>query len=371
MPSLKRRVYNVLFGGKGLRLVPPTQRPYVTPSLARYYERRHARKIRRTPAVTADDYSASVPVADIEEFISCALCGESRQQPMFEPTRGHGKKRWSYRVVRCPGCGFLYRNPNIKPERLGELYANSYSKFLSGKYAKVRLRRYQLTMDAFDPVLKDGSGRRLLDFGCGNGLFLQQAAKRGFAPFGVDLSPDSVEQARSRVPSADVHVGSPTEIPEIAAGEFDVITMWSVLAHLPRPVDDLSMLRSLLAPEGVLLILTVNANSLLLKGNEGRWNGFTKNHLMFFSPYTLPRLLAKAGFAGVAFAHFYGDTVEAGTTNLSTRRVNRLRRVVDETDGGNMMRALAFADDAAVKRWGDDVTVQSLNGLHGVTGSAG
>src|SRR5690606_2025214 len=276
------------------------------------------------------EYRAKVPAAEIEEYIGCALCGESSVQPLFRPSRRQRSARWSYRVVRCPGCGFLYRNPNIKPERLGELYADRYSAFLSGSYTRKRRRRYVLSMQAFGSVLADAGGRRLLDFGCGNGLFLREAEKRGFKAFGVDLSPDSVEQARKHLRTAEVFVGAPMDVPEIAAGDFGDITMWSALAHLPRPVDTLTTLRSLLAPDGVLLILTVNANSLLLKAHGSRWNGFTKNHLMFYSPDTLPRLLELAGFAGVAFAPFYGDTVEAGTTALSADRVARLRRAVDE-----------------------------------------
>jgi 2-polyprenyl-3-methyl-5-hydroxy-6-metoxy-1,4-benzoquinol methylase len=363
MAFVKRIIYNAVFGSRGVRLVPPTQRPYISPSLRRYYERRHTRKIRRARTLAADEYGASVPVGEIEEIIGCTLCGETKQQPLFQPSRGQGDSRWSYRVVRCPGCGFLYRNPNIKPGQLGELYADSYSAFLSGTYAGKRRRKYRLTMDTFDPVFGEGTGRRLLDFGCGNGLFLAEAAKRGFTSYGVDLSSDSVAQARERVPTAQVHLGSPADVPEIATGGFDVITMWSVLAHLPRPVDDLAMLRSLLAPEGVLLIFTVNANSVQLKTFGPRWNGFTTNHLMFYSPFTLPLLLTKAGFAAVAFAPFYGDGVEAGTTRLSPARADRLRRTVDQTQGGNMMRALAFADDAAVKRWGDGLDVRRLDAL--------
>ncbi len=73
------------------------------------------------------------------------------------------------------------------------------------------------------------------------------------------------------------------------------------------------------------------------------------NHLMFYSRHTLPRLLRDAGFAAVAFAPFYGDTVESGTTRMSPRNQERSRRVVDATSGGNMLRALAFASrEAAV-----------------------
>jgi hypothetical protein len=50
--------------------------------------------------------------------------------------------------VRCPAGGFLYRNPNIRPERLGDLCATGYSSLLTGAYARNRKRRYRVTMDA-------------------------------------------------------------------------------------------------------------------------------------------------------------------------------------------------------------------------------
>ena len=34
----------------------------------------------------------------------------------------------------------------------------------------------------------------------------------------------------------------------------------------------------------MILILTVNANSLRLKAAGDEWNGFTPNHLKFFAP---------------------------------------------------------------------------------------
>ncbi|MGJ6962118.1 class I SAM-dependent methyltransferase [Streptosporangium sp. G11] len=309
------------------------------------------------------DYRERMLLEEIEEFVTCHLCGETRQQPMFQPTgerRGGDRRRWSYRVVRCPACGFLYRNPNIRPERLGDLYATGYSGFLTGKYAADRQRRYRLTMDSFGPVFSSGQGRRLLDFGCGAGLFLRLAEQRGFDAVGIDLSPDSVATANERLTTARAYLGAPEDVPEIAAGGFDVITLWSVLAHLPRPVDDFRQFRSLLAPGGVLLVLTVNAASLQLKAYGSGWNGFTKNHLMFYSAETVPVLLCRTGFAGVAFTPFYGDTVEANTTRLPEQLTRRLRRNVEISDGGNMLRALAFADDEAIDRWGTTLQVRRL-----------
>jgi SAM-dependent methyltransferase len=255
--------------------------------------------------------------------------------------------------VRCPSCGFLYRHPGIRPERLGELYKKkSYKKFLTGHYSEERIRRYELVMDAFDPLFRDGAGRRVFDFGCGAGLFLDLAEKRGFEPYGVDLSKTSVEEARKRPSGRNAYFGTPSDVPAIAAGGFDVITLWSVLAHLPCPVEDFTLLRGLLAPGGALLVLTVNANSLKLKADRDQWNGFTPNHLKFFSPTTLPLLLKRAGFGAVVFRPMYGDGIEAGETRMKPRTVRRVKRAVDDGNRGNMMRAVAFVEPDAPATWG-------------------
>ena len=41
------------------------------------------------------------------------------------------------------------------------------------------------------------AGRKVLDFGCGAGYFLELAEQRGFDACGVDLSPDSVKRPTS------------------------------------------------------------------------------------------------------------------------------------------------------------------------------
>jgi SAM-dependent methyltransferase len=320
------------------------------PAAAAVHEASWRRLLRRAPIMTAAEHAARVGVSDIEEVIGCSLCGDANVQPLFTPQGRNGK--WRYHVVRCPTCGFLYRHPGIRPERLGELYAGHYDKFLTGRYARKRQRRYRMVMDAFGGLFADGSGRRLLDFGCGAGLFLELAHERGFDGYGVDLSPESVERARERPGGRNTYVGAPHDVPEIAAGGFDVITLWSVMAHLPRPVDDLRMLRGLLAPGGALLILTVNANSLRLKAEGEEWNGFTPNHLKFFSPTTLALALDQAGFPVAVMPPMYSYEVERGRAGLAPREERRLRAVIDRGNRGNMMRAAAFTSAADLARWG-------------------
>jgi SAM-dependent methyltransferase len=346
------------------RVVPPFASWHLTmPGFDRWLELRWAWHVRRAPVMSPQEHAAAVADpgrrhAGIEIPIPCAVCGGTRLQPLLHV---HDQKRspprWDYHVVRCAGCGFLYRHPGIRPERLGDLYASGrYAKFLAGKYTRKRVRRYEVTMAPFGALFASGHGRRLLDFGCGNGLFLDVAYERGFACHGVDLAADAIEAARQKPSGLHAYHGAPNEIPEIAAGGFDLITMWSVLAHLAQPVEDLTMLRRLLAPDGVLLILTVNAGSLALKRRRERWSGFTPNHLLFSSPQTLPLLLRRAGFSAVVSPPWYGEPVEGGTSRLSPRAQRRLHRTIDRGNRGNMLRVAAFADPEGPRRWGLEPT---------------
>jgi len=343
--SKRYHAYRLVF--RHLRVPPGTMRPYALPGAARLHELRWRRRLRRAPTVDFAEHAAQIGVGEIEEPVACSLCDGRLVQPLLRAPQG-------YHVVRCASCGFLYRNPGIRPERLADLYAGHYSRFLTGSYSANRQRRYRLVMDAFDPLFADGSGRRLLDFGCGAGLFLELAYERGFDGYGVDLSRDSVERARERPSGAHAHFGAPRDVPEIAAGGFDVVTMWSVLAHLATPVEDLTVLRSLLADDGALMILTVNANSLLLKADGSGWGGFTRNHLKFYAPTTLPLLLRRAGFEAVVMRPMANDLVEAGISPLTARQERRMRRVVADGDRGNMLRAVAFARADGPARWGFD-----------------
>jgi SAM-dependent methyltransferase len=353
-------------------VIPPVSSWHQTlPGFDRLLELRWAARIRRAPVMSPEEHAARYADPDrrgaaIEIPVGCALCGGRRLQELLHPfDQKHDPPRWNYHVVRCAGCGFLFRHPGIRPERLSELYATGrYAEFLSGKYTRERARRYEVTMAPFGRLFEAGDGRRLLDFGCGNGLFLEIAHKRGFDCYGVDLAQDAIAAARRKTSGRNAYHGAPTEIRELGAGGFDVITMWSVLAHLAQPVDDLTMLRELLSPGGVLLILTVNADSLNLRRRLETWSGFTPNHLLFSTPRTLPRLLERVGFGAVVMPPWYGEPLEVGDSGLSAREQGRLRRTVDRGNRGMMLRAAAFADPAGPRRWGLEEHVIELHPMN-------
>ena len=87
--------------------VPPgTMRPYALPGAAALHERRWRRRLAKAPVMTSAEHAAAVGVRDIEEPAGCVLCGEQRMQPLLRPR--------DYHVVRCVGCGLLFRHPGIQ-----------------------------------------------------------------------------------------------------------------------------------------------------------------------------------------------------------------------------------------------------------------
>jgi SAM-dependent methyltransferase len=66
-------------------------------------------------------------------------------------------------------------------------------------------------------------GQRVLDVGCGTGVFLRLAAERGAEPFGIDASEALIDLARRRVPGADLRVGDMQFLP-YGDDRFDLVT---------------------------------------------------------------------------------------------------------------------------------------------------
>jgi len=147
---------------------------------------------------------------------------------------------------------------------------------------------------------------RLLDIGCGTGLFLAVAQRRGWTAVGIDESVEATRHAVERF-GCDVRVGD-FETLDIRE-RFDAVTMWDIIEHARRPVDLLAAVRRALAADGVLALATPNQHNLigLLGGIIYRVSArrvtaplerlYIDQHFLYFTPETLAQTLARAGFA--------------------------------------------------------------------------
>ena len=106
----------------------------------------------------------------------------------------------------------------------------------------------------FDAIGIDGS-TELLDAGCGAGLALQIAAKRGATVTGFDASAALLEIAAERVPGADLRRGDLESLP-YRDGTFSTVTSFNAVQYAADPVAALRELRRVALPGSPVAVLS-------------------------------------------------------------------------------------------------------------------
>ena len=93
-------------------------------------------------------------------------------------------------------------------------------------------------------------GMRVLEIGCGTGLFTEKFAKLGAFLLAVDISPDLLKKAQQRSLSAEQVIFKLTKFEDCAInGPFDAIIGSSILHHLDL-IPALNKMHELLKPGG-------------------------------------------------------------------------------------------------------------------------
>ena len=152
-------------------------------------------------------------------------------------------------------------------------------------------------------------GERFLDIGCDIGTFLKAAQEEfGIVPVGIDVAERAVRVALSQ--GVNAFQGRIEEAPAVFAG-FPAATAIDLIEHVPDPRAFLMEVRNRLRPGGVLYLETPNIRSavyqfgkLLSSVTGGKPEGlferlFPPQHIQYFTPSSLPRLIEDAGFTTV------------------------------------------------------------------------
>ena len=234
----------------------------------------------------------------------CILCGELLGVPLHRGgDRLYRTTAEMFTVVGCAGCGLARLDP--QPADIGRFYPERYW-HQPGRLEEI-YRRLVIADHVRFARRALGAGRRILDVGCGSGLFLRALRDRlqakGTDIAGIDASPRAAALAwhRLEVPTA---VADLVRAP-FAASSFDLICMFHVLEHLPDPVAYLNAARGLLAPGGKLVVQTPNLDCWQYRIFGDRWSGLDiPRHLYDFRLRDLRRMLEGCGFRVVRVKHF-------------------------------------------------------------------
>jgi 2-polyprenyl-3-methyl-5-hydroxy-6-metoxy-1,4-benzoquinol methylase len=240
----------------------------------------------------------------------CPICHDTHARLRYRLTR--------FSIFDCTACGQTFLHPLPSPEEIERLFQSLYASGecdlpeLKGYYdycyddspTNPLVQSYERWLAALERHRAPGT---MLDVGCGTGLFLATARRRGWRVTGIDANAEATAWARE-------HFGLEVRTGEFSAFEtngrgFDAITMWDIIEHSREPLGLLTAARRALAPGGMLALSTPNQRSMLdvVAGalyhlTAGRVTAplekfYIDQHFLYFSPATLAGALRRAGLA--------------------------------------------------------------------------
>jgi 2-polyprenyl-3-methyl-5-hydroxy-6-metoxy-1,4-benzoquinol methylase len=169
----------------------------------------------------------------------CIICGHSRFCLIFTKK---DRNFW-----RCSNCKFEKQHPLPEAQELEAFYNSSfevglYKEFITAYDMKRTTASYRLKK--IECHISNG---RLLDIGCADGVFIQQARHAGIEAEGIDISQVAVEKA--------LQLGVPAYCRDIfdhnPKYKYETITGFDVLEHVLDPIRFVDSLKRLLKPGGV------------------------------------------------------------------------------------------------------------------------
>ncbi len=154
--------------------------------------------------------------------------------PICSSTSHLTKSMDDYSIHKCTRCLVEYANPMPTEKELSELYSGYryYSGYDRDMIEFTVMKNAEKNIQYLEKFGLSNE-TRLLDFGCGENLFVRQGNSPNW--FGHDYP-------HGKIPS----------------GKFDFITLWGVLEHLAQPISILSGLVDRLEKGGRIVITTVS-----------------------------------------------------------------------------------------------------------------
>ncbi|WP_440120332.1 class I SAM-dependent methyltransferase [Tenacibaculum sp. Ill] len=203
----------------------------------------------------------------------------------------HTVSKESYEVMINEDYNMLVTSP--VPNNLEKYYASE--DYISHTDSKTSLfdKTYQFVKNyTLKKKLKlinsfNTENKLILDVGAGTGDFLKVCENGGWKITGVEPS------EKARVFAKNKNIRLLEDLSKIENKQFDVITLWHVLEHIPNLTEYIKQLKLLLKPNGVLIIAVPNYQSFDAKHYKEFWAAYdVPRHLWHFSKTSISKIFS-------------------------------------------------------------------------------
>lgn len=209
----------------------------------------------------------------------------------------HGKEAIGgrpFELATCPSCGLRFQPTVPSDEELAAWY--DYMGQNAANYEATPLLQRRLTriVSAFDGVRSTG---RLLEIGCGGGLFAHAALASGWELWGTEISPSCAALLRPLL-GDHLHQGTIEDAP-FPTAHFDGAVLIEVIEHLTDPARYIEAIRRFLRPGGRLFLTTPNGRGSAARVLGTSWRVVADEHLSYFDARSIETMLTRHGFGDV------------------------------------------------------------------------
>ena len=187
--------------------------------------------------------------------------------------------------------------PQPKAENLSEYYkSEDYISHTDTKRNVLEYVYHSVRQIALNKKLKlidsfSSESKNLLDIGCGTGDFLEKAQKANWVITGIEPDENARKISNLKTNNAVFEI---EHLAKLKPNSFDVITLWHVLEHLPNLEMHIALFKSLLKPNGTLVIAVPNFKSYDAKYYKNFWAAYdVPRHLWHFSRTSILELFKK------------------------------------------------------------------------------
>ncbi|HHV61622.1 MAG TPA: class I SAM-dependent methyltransferase [Firmicutes bacterium] len=240
-----------------------------------------------------------------------------------------------HRLVRCRQCGLVFVVPRPLLADAIKIYDEAYftgqgplgykpdENYLGDES---RLELFVERMLSIERYRKPPGV--MVDVGCASGFSLRAARDRGWDCLGVDVSEFAVNFARERY---NLNVFRGTLPDALLPGEsVDVVTMWDLIEHVPDARRECVETNRILRPGGLLALATPDADfpdpdpGSREPAKAAFWQADPGEHLQYFSPATICRLLHETGFHVVNLMSFGVGDRRMGSMEVYAIKTQRI-----------------------------------------------
>jgi len=204
-------------------------------------------------------------------------------------------------IVECRECCVAWQWPLRRTEQQSATtFQDAYLQREENSYFDPVKRKEVATCQANFVMKKVQSPSRLLDIGCGDGVFSQIMAGQGWDVLGLDpalISP--IDEAMS---CGRLRLLNSQSINLPKHEMFNVVTLWDVVEHVEDPLSLIIQAVERLVPGGILIVETGNYQSASRVQSSGTWWNYQIDHRWYLAPPQLRDLLTRAGLNNIEMA---------------------------------------------------------------------